>query len=314
MINPVVGDNKRKALCRYIVKFCQNWFVKNFVYPALIVAPTMLLVTSVQKGDPVKWFGEVAGGILNAISPVVIVVVCTLYLVLIRTIYAFVKGYAKPGKELEKNDLLAIISALDVVVAEKSKRMNRKATEIGKLQNVCAKKTFHQITQPEQQISLLVTAIHSVFEFLSQGGVDYRVGLIKVENDKPIEWVTFHPLSRPPATEASALSAPTSTVARCIKARAMVVVADVKAELGKRKKDDRRYFSTNDAKIDGSQLCYPIIHPGTQKIQHVVTIAGNKPDSLNEKHDELYLWVLNHFVVRLSMEYSLLIMKEKAND
>ena len=78
-------------------------------------------------------------------------------------------------------------------------------------------------------------------------------------------------------------------------------------------KENRRFlkFNTVDGE-DGSQLCYPIIHPATGKVVYVITVAGDKKLCLAEKYLPLYTWLIDHFAMRISLEHSLLLIKEKA--
>lgn len=60
--------------------------------------------------------------------------------------------------------------------------------------------------------------------------------MLRIENDKPVDWFSFDPASLPPRTEAQTLSAPTSTVSQCIKNKSLVIVEDIQKELNKRTK------------------------------------------------------------------------------
>lgn len=41
------------------------------------------------------------------------------------------------------------------------------------------------------------------------------------------------------------------------------------------------------------------------------TIVADKENCILEEHAELYRWILNHFVLRLTLEHNLIILKEK---
>lgn len=141
------------------------------------------------------------------------------------------------------------------------------------------------------------------------------MGLLRIDDNKPVEWMAFSPQGAGiPALDAADLCAPTSTVACCIRDREIVVVDDIEKELKKRSKHDRRYLAIGSGKDFGSQLCLPIIHPVTRKIELVVTVYGNKANCLVERHSKLYDWILKHFIIRLTLEYSLLLLKGKANE
>lgn len=318
MNEPVVDDSLGKKVCRNIVKVCESWFIKHIFRPVFfLLPPTILTMLAVRKGlqvEVVEFAGEAVGNLLNQ-SALLIIIGTYLYVVIVKAIYAAIRSYAKPAKELEVGDLIAIIKSIDIVVGDKAKRMGNEAKLVLNASSICGRKTFKQVTRPDQQIPLLISGIRSVFEYMDDAKTTFRVGLLKVENNKPVDWYSFDPVSLPPRTQAKALKAPTSTVSQCIKSRSIIVIDDIQKELTKKTKKERKFVRGNTQDSDqGSQLCYPLIHPATGQVEYVFTIAGNRANSLISKHAELYAWVINHFAVRISMEHSLLIMKEKADE
>lgn len=318
MHEPVIKDSMGKIACRKIVEVCESWFVKHIIRPIFFLLPPMILtMLAVRQGlqqEVVLLVGQAVGDFLNN-SALLIIVGTYLYVVLMKAIYAAIRSYAKPARELEVGDLIALVKAIDIVVGDKTKRMANEAKALLGSNNICGQKTFQQITRPDQQIPLLISGLRSVFEYMDDVKTTFRVGLLKVDNNKPIDWYSFDPASLPPRTQASALKAPTSTVSQCIKSRSIVVVNDVQKELEKKNKKDRRFMRGNlQDSEEGSQLCYPIIHSATGSVEYVITVAGNRSECLKEKHSELYAWIINHFAVRVCMEHSLLIMKGKANE
>ncbi len=282
----------------------------------IVLPPTIMMAVAQKaelKNEAVNW-APTLGEMLGSGSGLAVLILAPVYMALVKLIYEGIKWYGKPARELSKTELISILNALEIAVNEKAKRMATGAKgALGKTA-ICPKETFKSITLPGQQMSLLITGIHAVFERLSGDSIEFRVGLLKVETNRPTEWLAFHPPATVPSMSADELANKCSTVSSCIRSKKIVIVDDIQKEL-KKKEEKRRYLTGSaEAKDKGSQLCFPVTHPATGKIQLVITIAGDKPNSLIEKHADLYEWVLKHFVVRLSMEQSLLIMKEKAND
>lgn len=317
MIDPIVDDNRGRKICRAVVKICEGFFVKNVVYPVVIVLPPAVMMAVAQRSELKTEVSKLApslGEMLTTTTALAVLIGAPLYMVLVKTIYAAIKNYSKPGRELSKPEIISILNAIEIAVNAKSIRMATGARGALGKGSICPKETFRDITLPGQQMSLLTTGIHAVFERLSGETIDFKVGLLKVENGKPTEWLAFHPQAIAPSMTAEELTHRTSTVSCCLRSKKIVIVDDIEKELRK-KEDKRRYVASSaEAKEKGSQLCFPVTHPATGKIQLVITIAGDKANSLIERHSDLYEWVLKHFVVRLSLEQSLLIMKEKAND
>lgn len=315
MRRPISGEGKYTKICKRIVNFCEHWSVEHILRPIIFLLPPILLTHLATKkgleGDITNLLGEKFGSFLNE-SALLIIVGAYIYIVIIKGVYAFIKNNARPEKELGRDDILLLLKSLNVIVGDKSKRISDSA----KSKLSCPKEIFSGITKPEQQIKLLVAAIKGVFEGLdSTSNASYRVGLLKIDSrKKPIEWVHFEPNESPPRTSLQQLSSPSSTVSHSIKINNIVVVEDVEKESKKKSKDERRYASGTSPITEGAQLCYPINHSATGGIEYVITIAGDKRKCLEEKHTELYRWILDHFVLRISLEHSLLLLKERSNE
>ncbi len=318
MHEPVIKESNLKKICRKIVSICEHWLVKQFLRPIVFLLPPMLItMIATRKGlqdDAESLVGQGIGVFLNS-SALLVIVGAYIYVVAFKALYAAIETYAKPEKELEVKDVFAILKSIEIVVEDKTKRMANEAKKAINSASICGKSTFLQITRPDQQIPLLVRGIRTVFEYMDSSKANFRVGLLKIENDKPIDWYSFEPISCPPRTQATGLQSPTSTVSRCIKTRSLIVIDNIQKELTKKTKKERRFVKGNvQESEEGSQLCYPVIHPATGNVEYVITIAGNRADCLVEKCAELYDWIIKQFAVRISIEHSLLLMKEKANE
>jgi len=292
MIKPVVEDSKGKKSCRKLVEISESWFVRHLFRPIFFLFPPMLLTfTATRKGlqeDIVDLAGQSVGSLLNN-SALVIIIGTYLYVVILKAIFAGIKDYSKPEKELKVDDLIALIKAIDIVVGDKTKRMGNEAKSIINKPNICAKTTFEQITRPDQQIPLLIAGLRNVFEYMGEHQSTFRVGLIRVINNKPDEWFSFDPASLPPRTPANKLSAPSSTVSHAIKSRSVIIVENIQKELEKKSKKDRRFMKGNTQENEnGSQLSYPIIHSATGEVEYVITIATNREDCLKVKYKETF--------------------------
>lgn len=312
------GDNWRKRQCRRFIKFSDTWFVKYILRHIIFLLPPSIVAASATRSglrkEIVDFLGQDLFGFLNT-SALTLLVVAYLYVVLIKGVYAAIRSYSKPARELQVDDLLAVFKALDIVVGDKSKRMSESAREAIKLGSIDPAETFLSITKPDQQIALLARGVTSVFEFIDGSSAKFRSGLMRVINGKPYEWYAFDPISRPPRTSIEELSRPESAISHCIKRKQIIVVDDIQKALKVPIDKKRRYVRGNTQSNDaGSQLCYPIIHSATRKVEYVLCISGNKAGCLLNKHAQLYEWILDHFALRLSMEHSLFILREKANE
>lgn len=320
MQKPVSGEGAKTKICKKIVDFCEYWFIKNVIRPIFFLMPPMLITNIVMKQELKNKIstilGHPVGDFIND-SAFLILVGAYLYVIAIKAIYAWISHSSKPEKELSRDDILAILKAINTVVSDKAKRMTAYARMHINSKDISPEEVFMTITKPDQQLSLLVVAIKGVFEFLDSSNASYRIGLLSVnrQTNKPQSWLYFEPTEVPPRTSPKTLSAPSSTVSHAIKNKSIVVVEDIAKELQKKSKDERRYVQGSSKPSDqGSQLCYPIIHPATGEIEYIITIAGDKTKCLEEKHAALYGWILEHFSLRIDLEHSLLLLKERADE
>ena len=238
-------------------------------------------------------------------SSLLILIGMYLYVVLLQALYSAIEHYSKPEKELLLKDVLSILQAINVVVADKNRRFGGIVKAYSGRTSLDPSETFIGITRPDQQLILLINSIRSVFQlFLDDKNTSFRVGLIRVINGKPHEWAAYAPDASPPRTEAVDLAVPSSTVSCAISAKSIVVVQDIQKELKKKTKHTRKFVKGNTQDKDqGSQLCYPIFYGKAGNIEYVLTISGDKKDCLLESHAELYTWILEH---------NLLILRDKS--
>ena len=317
MHSPVVGDNRLKKLGRGFIDTCEQWWAKHIARPVFFLLPPMIVTNVATRSNLQQEIADLLGDKVAAFihgSALLIIVGAYLYVAFLKGVYAAIEHYSKPERELGRKECIAILQALDNVVSEKCRRFgdDLKITKKGAKHDAAS--IFLSITRPDQQIALLVEAVRTVFSFLDETNALFRIGLLSVKEGKPTEWLAFSPTAHPPRTAASDLSAPGSCVSSAIRTKSIVVVQDIQKEIKKRTKGERRFMKGNTQPTDqGSQLCFPIIHASSGNVEYVLSIAGNKRDCLIEEHAELYAWILEHFVLRISLEHNLVLLREMAN-
>ncbi len=318
MHQPVIGDNSIKRISRSFVSYCELWWVKNLIRPIFFILPPMIATAAATRdglqAQIVQIFGVGIGDALNEYA-VIILLGAFAYVWVLKAVFSGIEHYSKPARELCTEDVLAVLAALNLVVGDKSKRFSSHLKKKLNANELNAGETFFEITRPDQQIALLIAGLRTVLEFIDKSNALFRVGLLRISNGEPTDWVAFEPASHPPRTRPSQLSAPSSSVSYALKTKAIVIVEDIQAELSRRtNKKERRFMRCNTQEGEqGSQLCYPISHASTGNVEYVITIAGNKSGSIVEKYSELYCWILENFSTRIALEHSLLALKEKAD-
>jgi len=240
--------------------------------------------------------------------PLILVFVASL--VISKLVYAFIKEYSKPNSCVNNEEILAIVSAIDGVVDSKNHRF-LDATKQSIKEKWDAKRTFNEITKPEQQIALLVYAIQGVFEFIYNKEVEIKVGLMEVRESKPQEWFAFAPKDLPPKTGPQDLSAKSSSIMRALESGGLVVVESIKKELQKKSKKDRMCVKGRGDDNDGSLIAMPIYCPNTRQAIYVLSIKANREGTFSIEEAERYKWILQvMFFKRIVLEHHLLLMKK----
>lgn len=301
--------------CERLHAFFEHWLVKYVVLPIFVIIPTtfaLMLLTNAKLFE----------GLKNIIGPSLSKYVVDTHFILVVVIYiiwklggvflGLLKHCSEPDSELIRDDILVILDSINIVVSAKRDRFLEEA-KISYKEKWSPQRTFQAITKPEQQISLLIHAIKSVFEIILKNNVSFRIGLMTVSNEELVEWFAFAPIEHPPTTGPDTLSAPSSTIMRALKTRRMIIVPDVAKELQKKNKKERNFVKGNFREKDnGAILALPIHCPNTQKPIYVLSIFGDQSFCLDEKSHELYTWILDQFISRLLLEHQLMLMKEVA--
>jgi hypothetical protein len=134
---------------------------------------------------------------------------------------------------------------------------------------------------------------------------------MRIRNNKPEDWASFFPDEHPPKASIEALSSPSSTIMRALEYGELIIVSDTNSELAKTNKDKRRFVRAG-ASTSGSAsiLTHPIYCPNTKEPIYVLSILAKQKNVMEEKHKELYGWIVENFLSRILIEHHLLILKE----
>ena len=305
------SSNKRNNICRKLSEFRLSGIAQHLIYPIIIGLPAYLIVTVAAKGKLLTqaegWIGSKAADYINS-SALQILVIVYLLSVFGKLLAWLIDHCSKPNRELSREDILSILKSIEPVVDDKSRRFEKYARDLIKGRTVLGEKTFSEITQPEQQISLLIAALKSALEYIDKTNASFRIGIVIVNDNIPSGWGFYVPQEQQPSLTLEQLKDPRTTIMHAINDRNMVIVEDIVKEIQNPKP---RYLKNGSHHpTNGSLLCYPIIHPVTQQIEYVLTIAGDQKGCLAEKHAPLYSWVLRYYVSRIQLEHSLLIIKQ----
>jgi hypothetical protein len=210
--------------------------------------------------------------------------------------------------------LLALITALDHIVGIKNIRFGTHASAASELTK---ESVFCRITEPSKQIWEIV---RSICEFFNATQTEKRRSLIRVtlaviQDKKIVSLPAFFPSDHPIKASVSILNHPKSTFLIAARTRKMVIIENIQKEL-KKPKVTRRFVDTeNEEDNKGYMICYPVYYyNGSENIPYVISIHSDEPDYFKNEFKDLYEHSLHRFALRLSVEHSLLILRENLCD
>ncbi len=315
IINRLNFRSKFYRAIRFLYKATRSGWGRLFL-ATMITMPTYFIALyfqnsafndSIKKVFPDALTSAIDGEILF------ICVVVFLFIFLSQALFAYIEEKIQKEDTELANMFSFLLEILEQPVAVKAQRFAEVSQDLVNNETAFTREqVFEKITQPEAQIKLICK---SVYEFFCQLCPDttFRVRLIEIIDNKPADWFHWEPYSRHPITKMSSLQGSTSTISECLRTRRPVLIPDIRKEC--EKPETERKFILPDEKTDelGSLFCYPIVHNHTDSIPYVLCVSTNKP-SLKKEYMELYLMYMEKFLLRISLEHSLLTIKEVTSD
>lgn len=230
----------------------------------------------------------------------------------VSNVYPFLERVATNRSSVTLEGLLALKEAFEKIVEFKARRFETECAELANTAQPPSPETiFQNITKPDQQIIYVAYALHSFLEAITDN-IEFKVRIIRVENDVPSAWYTFAPDNNPPKTNITVVQDQDSAVSHCLRKKGLFVVPDIK--VAAHNPDGREYVMSHSDPTEevGSLICYPIYHKASKCYPFVITISANTP-YFQKSRRAFYKWVLDQFALRIQLEHSLMLLKERTN-
>lgn len=211
---------------------------------------------------------------------------------------------------LRAYELLALLSALDRVVGLKLERFGNYSKTVDS--SVAGNTAFHEITKPKVQIDYL---IHNLFILLATMKKDdsLKIVLARMENGLPVEWVSFMPDDAHPDDAILECKQRKSLFSHCAKNKHPIVIPDIKKHLESVPKEQQHFLPSDlPGENEGSIACFPILHDHSgSAIIYTLSIKSQKRKVIGESFKAKYGFMVNKFITRIKLEYSLNIIKAR---
>lgn len=311
-----------RRACAWLVAKSKNLWWRYIWYPALTTLPVLLLApisrsgipsaSSVEQRGVEKYISEFLDLIWQFVSEHIVVayVLVFFYVALVRAVGAGIVSLSKSAYSLDREDIIYLHKAANTVVGAKMQRFFD-SVKFTKNNPLSASDTFFSITQPDEQIKLMVHAISSVIEYIDKkyktGQANVEIGLLKIEDGLPVDWMIYK--NGAPSVSAGDLGVPESAVMRCLKSKKTLIINDIEKEVSKKGGGSYHVFQ-EDGDNSGSLLCFPSKFTPNNSIPYVVVLKTSEKNYF--KPEGLYEWAIDGFVSRMLLEHSLVILKERA--
>lgn len=295
------NDGLFHECCKLIFSASKRWYVRHIILPLIVSAPPALILLVVSK-EGVK--AALPQPVINFVDnhPLILIGGVVLYPLLLKGLGALVEARAQPRRAVDTRDLVALLSVLEEAASVKMANALRAAKE------PLVRRKFEQLVshtfKPQEQYERLTSATYDFFSTIDTGS-SYRVGLMRIQNGKPVSWSAYSPAGRVPRMTPADLGAPASCISRCIQTKSIVVVSDVVKEAAKKRKEDRRYVAGVTSGESGSQICMPVPNRETGAIDMVLCVAAGTAGAFDEGAARVYEQLLMPIVSRLQYEVCL---------
>lgn len=298
-----------RKFCYWILNLSDSSIIRWSLFVIVASVPSFI-INGLISGDIdnflVSNFGKFGEYVVKAKAPSIALM--ALLMLFFRALYALVSHYARPDCEISREEVATVISALTIVVEAKESRFRDGYRKFSQNQ-INKQELFLTITKPLDQLALLTKAVYEVFDSIDKTNSTWKIRLCRVKHGAPFEWLCWEPTYPSPRSTPQQLNNPNSTINNCIKTKTTQIVEDIK---NSSQKGQPIFLDVMGLKESGSLLCAPIIDHNNGEVALVLCISGSKAKSLQADHKELYDWILNLFMMRMSLEYALLGLREKA--
>ncbi|WP_343579142.1 hypothetical protein [Acinetobacter sp.] len=214
---------------------------------------------------------------------------------------------------LKQHDIaLKILEQLEKVVVGKRQRFAKASSDfLSTPQPPRHKTVFNRITQPDEQIRLLIESLHDCVNSIYP--TEYiKVALAEVKNGVLDNWVCHSPYDTKPRTTIDQLKDPNSTFSKAIAMKKIIIVADTQIEIQKPPNTDIMYIQGNTNPAESwSQVCVPIHSINSNETIFIISIAIKRANVIAPDNEKFLEWLFKFFISRLALEHSLKELKER---
>ena len=312
-----LAKRTRRSLRRKIKRLLGIPFVSTLLVPLIAAAPPVILAATGEKKNfwpdwfwnPIRDFlvrhPAVATGMLLWPGGVIVL--------------AYGGGWIRKRfidlDELTTKEYALILRSLDEIDGSKMARFGKLA---GDAQSptiaLNPDSIFQTITQPATQISAIINAIYLVFRLDAEAADPQNTGAIcvtlaRLKKNQFEMFEAWVPQTQAPSSSKPHLRRRDSAIERAAATRKPVIISNIAREL--KKHGEKRFCRGAAGSSDeGSIIAFPVFHQPTNDVPYVITIRSQHPGQYVPRLRDRYGILLQPFVIRISIEHSLALLKE----
>lgn len=297
--------------CRWLERLYSKPPIQYFVAPALLALPPWLVKIAIDSQAVNRLLHDISPGLADFLDKydVLFLVLASIYSWLVLRLAKSIAKRAESGSPDTKG-LIALVASLDNIVGAKLLRFEGYLRS--RRSNSSAHDTFDAITQPRLQIAEITRGIADFFNATRPATKSHliRVVLAEIEDQKIRAIPLSFPNDEPIRSTVRELNKPNSAIMTSVRTKKIVVVESIVREL--KKNTGACYVDTgNDDDNVGSIICFPVLSGST--VAFVVSVHCDEDRYFKKALTDLYTLWLKRFAIRLSLEYSLIQLKESVH-
>jgi hypothetical protein len=307
----------RRWLRKKLKRLFGSRFVTTMAIPLIAVLPPLVITAADERHHlaPANFWANFRTWLNN--NPAVATVAMFWPLGVICGGYLLVKVRERIGKldELTAKEYGFVLHSVDNAAGQKMTRFGTAAERICRAEpDLAAADIFQTITQPAAQRVALVDGIYQIFRLDAESAEPGSGDLISVKlavmrGGLFERFETWLPGDHAPNSNALQLRRPECAMTVAAQTREGLVIEDIAAELAKF--TQRRFTQGAPGSSDqGSLIAFPVVHHPTNAVPYVVAVRSENQRHFKENQMARYRRLLRPFLIRMSIEHSLSLLKE----
>jgi hypothetical protein len=268
---------------------------------AFIAMPTVLLVFAdysfVDKANQ-----QIQGSIKLFIEKNLFISIALIFAPIMLTILFEVIEYISERihfhNNLPNSSYERVVDSINHIVGNKSERFSKFLEKV-KGTKPTPEMVFKAITDPNDQINQILFQIYAIFRMLLDVS-ELTVVLVKVENEKAMEYVKYMPSDNSPSLDLKTNKV--NFFNYVAKSKSIQVISDINEKYNKPVKNNSMPYAKSYGSKEGSIIGIPIFDYKNQTVRYVITVKSNDAKVFTKSSVDKYKKIIQTYSKRIALE------------